>query len=271
MLLFQYLGQYFWDLGTYFGTIAYRCQGDPTLDYIVGWGMRQASYMCSYISNRFYEASDWSDTVYTDPDTIVADIQNPLVSIFGILGYAASQMWDWIKGFLLFDYYAITELTSAVMFWGRSTLEYWYGILTMDALGVFTWIQEHIEAAYEIVTKDPAALVTWIWPVLEPLVGAGGATFEAIWTWITDGPLQAWIDSWAAGLQDQVTGWVEGSLEYLMHSAFNVLSWSWSSFTGECTWLLDQLIDLVWDQAAHFAGPLWSLLERILANIDTGR
>jgi hypothetical protein len=271
VVLFAEIGQGFWDLGTWFGTIGYRTQGDPNLDYIVGYPCRQAASICAYISARFYDLDSWQGTVYTDPDTIVSDIQSPLQGVFDILGYTASQMWYWVWGFLGWNYDAINELAGAVMYWGRATLEYYYEILTMGPESLVAWIQDTITATWEILTKDPQALVEWIWPVLEPLVGAGGATIDAIWNWITDGPLQGWIDAWWSGMSSAVVGVVEGSIEYLMHAAFSTLEWSWYSFYGSFTWLSDRLIQLITEQGSHFAGPLWSLLETILSHVETRR
>jgi len=158
-------------------------------------------------------------------------------------------------------------------------------VSTYVSNAVASAVQSALNAVYSILNALSASvnsLSSYVWSTLTSAVGdlqarlnafpswlLSGADYVAatVWLWITSGRLQNFLSDWTGNLKDAVIGWVVAGMGSLIIRAFDVIDLSWSSFTGAFTWLLMKLISLIFDQAAYFADPLWTLTEKLVEHL----
>ena len=158
-------------------------------------------------------------------------------------------------------------------------------VSTYVSNAVASAVQSALNAVYSALNALSASvgsLSSYVWSTLTSAVNDLQARVNAfplwlnsgvdgvaaiIWLWIISGRLQAFLSGWSNELNGAVIAWVAAGMGSLIIRAFEVVDQSWSSFTGAFMWLLLKLISLIFDQAAYFADPLWTLTEKLVEHL----
>ena len=271
MWFFDWFRDQFGNVRSYFQSLSTSLYGVPALGPYLS---SPFSWIASFFQNlqtAAAAASSWSNSVYTDAARIFQDTRGQILAAFPVLSWSSSQFFDQVRGYIGSTWGLLSWSSGQFFTWIRGSILAAFPVLSWSSGQVFEWIRGSILGAFPVLSwtswnffEQVRGMISSTWSIL-------AYTKESIWSWITSGTLQQWIAAWWTGQQAAVIALIQGQLHYFIEQGFLVLNNSWSSFTGSFTWLLDKLIVLIFDQAAHFADPLWSLLEALLKNVGKDR
>jgi len=245
MWFFDSLGAYLSNAGSWFDYAGRVFDNIPLVGTAAGYPFHIVASNFSSCASACSYASTWSDG-------LAASISQALTSAQNAYNYAASTVYSMATSAYnqaqnAYNYAATTVYNRANDAWYQAQNAYNYAASTVYSMATNAYNQA--QTAYNYA------------------VSVSGRIGSDAWSYIQSGRIQAYLDGWKNGLQASVLSWVGGAMDYLITTAFNTLASKWTSFNGAFVWLLDRLIILVFEQAAHFTPLLWSLFETVVSKL----
>jgi hypothetical protein len=253
---------------TWFSTNGNNISGIPYVGDALSSPFLSMSTYIADIKSYVSTASSWADGLYSSASQVLSAIDSGLRSEYQVL--TASSAWFFNQIVSSAEaYWSILTATGYTIFQkiqGYCTSA--WSILSDTRYTLWSYIQGQLLSAYAIlgwtaytIFQNISSFCTSTWAILAD-------TRATLWSWISTANLPGWVQTWFSGQSTAVVAFIEAQIGYLLTKTFTFLGNNWTSFTGNFTWLQDQLIALMTAQAAHFATGLWGLLEQVLDAID---
>jgi len=246
MWFFDWFTIYFGDLRRYFYDLANIVAGVPYLGGYFSVPFAWVGWFFANLSTASGYASLWSDSV-------VATANN--------LAGALSSLWSYAYGWLTSSVNTliaqVNTLTTEMLRAGISSINSLWSAINAVSGAVNGWITTTLMSVY----NAGESLGAYVYHL-------GQGFGNDIWTWITSGYIQAWLNDAGYVLTSDIVSVVEGALGYLVSRATVVFADNVESFKGFLVWFIDVNITLIGNMAVYFADSLWWLFERIVAELS---
>ncbi len=258
---------YFWSAADWLDTAGSRCDNIPVVGSAVGYPLHASASYLRNSASALYDFDSWVENVRSDAITAYYTAVDAYNMAAGTVYNLASGAWTRANEAYNFASGTVYGLASGA--WSRANEAYNFAASTVYGLASQAWTRAN--DAYNFAASTVYSLASQAWTRANEAYNSAQAAFVSIgpnaWSWITAGYLQAFLSTWSGGLQAPVLLWVENSIGYLMKAGFTELQRSWSSFQASFIWLIDEIIVLIGNQAAHFADSLWWLFEEIVKRL----
>ena len=249
MWFFDWFQAYFESLRLYFQSISNSIAGVPGLGGYLSWPFAWIASFFANLSTASGYASSWSDGV-------VATANN--------LGNALGSLWSYVYGWLTSSVNTlitqVSTLTTEISQAGISSVNSLWSAVNAVSGAVYGWITSDINYLLDAVNGAGGFLVD---------VSKGLAS--SVWSWITSGYIQRFLQDAGYVLTSGIVSVVEGSLGYLVSQAAVVFADNVESFKGFLVWFIDTNINLVGTMAGYFADPLWQCADAVIGKLTEYR